>query len=148
MPRCNLGSFAATRQQAAARTYFAFYLAFHLYLTHIYNTFIYIYYVYIHIYMCVYIYGCSSQCKVPIHTLGPLAIHTPWPIPMIHTPLEDMIHTYDILWSIPMIHTSVIANPGHVLVLFLSCTYGILQFLFHALRFEWGVRASYLMHVI
>ena len=44
-----------------------------------------------------------------------------------------MIHTHDpypfrghdpYLWSIPMIHTSVIANPGHVLVLFLSCTYG------------------------
>ena len=48
------------------------------------------------------LYGCSSKCKVPIHTPGPHAIHTPWSIPMIHTPLEDMIHTYDPYpWSIP-----------------------------------------------
>ena len=85
---------------------------------------------YINMHIC--IYGCSSKCKVPIHTPGPHAIHTPWSIPMIHTPLEDMIHTHDPYpWSI---HTSVIANPGHGLVLFLSCTYGILQFLFHARR--------------
>ena len=54
-------------------------------------------YVYIYIIICLYIdiYGCSSKCKVPIHTPGPHAIHTPWSISMIHTPLEDMIHTYD-----------------------------------------------------
>ena len=90
------------------------------------------------------IYGCSSNCKVPIHTPGPHGD----PYPMIHTH-DPYARGHDpYLWSIPMIHTSVIANPGHVLVLFLSCTYGVLQFVFHALRFEWGVRASYLMHVI
>ena len=40
-------------------------------------------------------YGCSSKCKVLIHTPGPHAIHTPWSIPVIHTLSEDMIHTYD-----------------------------------------------------
>ena len=44
----------------------------------------------------------------------------PWSIPMIHT--HDPYP-----WSI---HTSVIANPGHGLVLFLSCTMGFFSFCF------------------
>ena len=90
-----------------------------------------------------YVCGCSSKCKVPIHTPVPQAIHTPWSIPMIHTPLEDMIHTCDPYpWSIPMIHTLAMASFGHVLIKFLSCTYWIPKVVFHAQRFEWGVRPS------
>ena len=50
-----------------------------------------------------YIYGCRSKFKGPIHTRDPHGIHTPWSIPMIHTPLEmDMTHTYDSYpWSVP-----------------------------------------------
>jgi hypothetical protein len=73
-------------------------------------------------------YGCSSFRSISRDHMRSIP-HDPYPF-RGHDPY---------LWSIPMIHTSVIANPGHVLVLFLTCTYGILQFLFHALRFEWGL---------